>query len=101
MEKPIRALEREVVAMEKKNRTYTLLEDSDGEIDVPAEKETGRKKKSKEKGSKRKHIRQKKEESESSSEEEAPKKFVPHICSSKIIIRKMFFRWGKTQLRVV
>ena len=87
--------------MEKKNRTYTLLEDSDGEIDVPAEKETGRKKKSKEKGSKRKHIRQKKEESESSSEEEAPKKFVPHICSSKIIIRKMFFRWGKTQLRVV
>uniref|UniRef100_A0A8C5A108 RNA helicase n=1 Tax=Gadus morhua TaxID=8049 RepID=A0A8C5A108_GADMO len=74
VEKPIRALEREVVAMEKKNRTYTLLEDSDGEIDVPAEKETGRKKKSKEKGSKRKHIRQKKEESESSSEEEAPKK---------------------------
>ncbi|XP_056457807.1 pre-mRNA-splicing factor ATP-dependent RNA helicase DHX16 [Gadus chalcogrammus] len=74
VEKPIRALEREVVAMEAKNRTYTLLEDSDGEIDVPAEKETGRKKKSKEKGSKRKHIRQKKEESESSSEEEAPKK---------------------------
>ncbi|KAJ3597212.1 hypothetical protein NHX12_000741 [Muraenolepis orangiensis] len=59
--------------MEKKNRTYTLLEDSDGEIDTPVEKDTGKKKKSKDKGSKRKHIRQKKE-SESSSEDEAPKR---------------------------
>ena len=84
MEKPIRALERAVVAMEKKNRTYTLLEDSDGEIDVPTEMEIGRNKKSKKKESKRKHIRQKKEESASSSEEEAPKKFVSHICQNPI-----------------
>ena len=84
VEKPIRALERAVVAMEKKNRTYTLLEVSDGEIDVPTEKEIGRNKKSKKKESKRKHIRQKKEESASSSEEEAPKKFVSHICQNPI-----------------
>lgn len=76
VEKPIRAVEREILAMEKKNRTYTLLEDSDGELDVPVqkEKETGRKKRSKDKGSKRKHIRQK--QSESSSEDDAPHKFV-------------------------
>ncbi|KAF3839509.1 hypothetical protein F7725_018226 [Dissostichus mawsoni] len=72
VEKPARAMEREAIEMDKKNRTYTLLEDSDSDGEVVVEKQKG-KKKSKDKGNRRKHIRQKKE-SESSSEEEAPKR---------------------------
>jgi len=87
VEKPIRAVEREILAMEKKNLTYTLLEDSDGELDAPAQnEETGRKKRrDKDKGSKRKHIRQK--HSESSSEDDAPKKLVSHIILFFFLIR--------------
>ncbi|KAM3613919.1 uncharacterized protein V6R79_007063 [Siganus canaliculatus] len=70
VEKPSRAMEREAIEMDRKNRTYTLLEDSDSDGDTVREKEKGKKKsKDKDKGSKRKHIRQKKE-SESSSEDE-------------------------------
>ncbi|XP_070822733.1 pre-mRNA-splicing factor ATP-dependent RNA helicase DHX16 [Chaetodon trifascialis] len=74
VEKPSRAMEREAIEMDRKNRTYMLLEDSDSDGDVVREKQKGKKKsKDKDKGNKRKHIRQKKE-SESSSEEEAPKR---------------------------
>ncbi|XP_068179262.1 pre-mRNA-splicing factor ATP-dependent RNA helicase DHX16 [Antennarius striatus] len=72
VEKPSRAMEREAIEMDRKNRTYTLLEDSDSDGDAVREKPKG-KKKSKDRGTKRKHIRQKKE-SESSSEEEALKR---------------------------
>uniref|UniRef100_A0AAX7VLY5 RNA helicase n=1 Tax=Astatotilapia calliptera TaxID=8154 RepID=A0AAX7VLY5_ASTCA len=75
VEKPSRAVERQAIEMERKNRTYTLLEDSDdADEDAAREKQKGKKKsKDKERGNKRKHIRQKKG-SESSSEEEAPKR---------------------------
>ncbi|XP_076006672.1 pre-mRNA-splicing factor ATP-dependent RNA helicase DHX16 [Genypterus blacodes] len=70
VEKPARAMEREAIAMDKKNRTYTLLEDSDSDGDAGTEKPKGKKKsKDKERGKKRRNIRQKKE-SESSGEEE-------------------------------
>ncbi|XP_071386082.1 pre-mRNA-splicing factor ATP-dependent RNA helicase DHX16 [Centroberyx affinis] len=73
VEKPARAMEREAIEMDRKNRTYTLLEDSDSDGDAVKEKERGKKKsKDKDRGNRRKHIRQKKE-SESSSEEEPAK----------------------------
>ncbi|XP_041843981.1 pre-mRNA-splicing factor ATP-dependent RNA helicase DHX16 [Melanotaenia boesemani] len=72
VEKPSRAIERQAIEMERKNRTYTLLEDSDSGEEVVKEKQKGKKKsKDKDRGSKRKHIRQKKG-SESSSEDEEP-----------------------------
>lgn len=73
-EKPARAIERQVIEMERKNRTYTLLEDS--ESDGETVKERGKEKKSKDrdKGKKRKHLRQKREESPSSSEEDRKKR---------------------------
>ncbi|XP_072249637.1 pre-mRNA-splicing factor ATP-dependent RNA helicase DHX16 [Leuresthes tenuis] len=71
-EKPARALERQAIEMDRKNRTYTLLEDSDSGEEAVKEKQKG-KKKSKEKGNNRKHIRQKRG-SESSSEDEASKR---------------------------
>lgn len=71
VEKASRALEREAIEMDKKNRTYTLLEDSESEEDVDVEKHK-RKSKAKDKTTKRKHIRQKKD---SSSEDEAPKRY--------------------------
>uniref|UniRef100_A0A673A1D4 Pre-mRNA-splicing factor ATP-dependent RNA helicase DHX16 n=1 Tax=Sphaeramia orbicularis TaxID=375764 RepID=A0A673A1D4_9TELE len=71
VEKQARVIERQCIEMERKNRTYTLLEDSDSDGDTGRETQKGKKKsKDKDKGSKRKHIRQKKE-SESSSEEES------------------------------
>ncbi|XP_019130758.2 pre-mRNA-splicing factor ATP-dependent RNA helicase DHX16 [Larimichthys crocea] len=74
VEKPSRAMEREAIEMDRKNRTYTLLEDSDSDGDDVKEKQKGKKKsKDKDRGNKRKHIRQKKA-SESSSEDEAPKR---------------------------
>ncbi|XP_038566663.1 pre-mRNA-splicing factor ATP-dependent RNA helicase DHX16 [Micropterus salmoides] len=74
IEKPSRAIEREAIEMDRKNRTYTLLEDSDSDGDAVKEKQKGKKKsKDKDRGNKRKHIRQKKV-SESSSEEETPKR---------------------------
>uniref|UniRef100_A0A3B5A858 DEAH-box helicase 16 n=1 Tax=Stegastes partitus TaxID=144197 RepID=A0A3B5A858_9TELE len=74
VEKPSRAIERQAIEMERKNRTYTLLEDSDDDEDAVAEKQKGKKKsKDKDRGNKRKHLRQKKG-SESSSEDEAPKR---------------------------
>ncbi|XP_028985214.1 pre-mRNA-splicing factor ATP-dependent RNA helicase DHX16 [Betta splendens] len=69
-EKPSRAIERQAIEMDRKNRTYTLLEDSESDGDTVKEKQKG-KKTSRDRESKRKHIRQKKE-SESSSEDEAP-----------------------------
>ncbi|KAJ8290155.1 hypothetical protein GJAV_G00009360 [Gymnothorax javanicus] len=68
VEKPARTREREILEMEKKNRNYTLLEDSESEGEVAREK--SEKKKSKDRGKKRKHLRQKREESPSSGEEE-------------------------------
>uniref|UniRef100_A0A8D3BPW7 Pre-mRNA-splicing factor ATP-dependent RNA helicase DHX16 n=1 Tax=Scophthalmus maximus TaxID=52904 RepID=A0A8D3BPW7_SCOMX len=68
VEKASRAIEREAIEMDRKNRTYTLLEDSDSEGDAVTEKPKGNKK-SKDSGNKRKHIRRKKE-SESTSEDE-------------------------------
>uniref|UniRef100_A0A8C9Y2Z0 RNA helicase n=1 Tax=Sander lucioperca TaxID=283035 RepID=A0A8C9Y2Z0_SANLU len=74
VEKPARAMEREAIEMDRKNRTYTLLEDSDSDGDAVIEKQKGKKKsKDKDRGNRRKHIRQKKE-SESSSEDEASKR---------------------------
>ena len=72
VEKPARAIERRVIEMEKKNLTYTLLDDSESDGEPPPEKEQG--KKSKTKGNKRKHIRQKQEERDSSSEEDIQKR---------------------------
>lgn len=71
-EKPARAVERHAIEMDRKNRTYTLLEDSESDGDAVKEKEKG-KKKSKDKVNKRKHIRQK-QKSESSSEDEPTKR---------------------------
>uniref|UniRef100_A0A7N6FI87 Pre-mRNA-splicing factor ATP-dependent RNA helicase DHX16 n=1 Tax=Anabas testudineus TaxID=64144 RepID=A0A7N6FI87_ANATE len=74
VEKASRAIERQAIEMERKNRTYTLLEDSDSDGDLVKEKQKGKKKsKDKDRENKRKHIRQKKE-SESSSEDEIPKR---------------------------
>ncbi|KTF95383.1 hypothetical protein cypCar_00031313 [Cyprinus carpio] len=72
-EKPARAVERKVIEMERKNRTYTLLEDS--ESDGETARERGKEKKSKDhdKGKKRKHLRQKQDESPSSSEDDRKK----------------------------
>lgn len=71
IEKPSRAVEREAIEMERKNRLYTLLE-SDSDEDAVRDKMKGRKR-DKDREKKRKHIRQKKE-SESSSDDEAHKR---------------------------
>lgn len=73
VEKPSRAIERQVIEMEQKNRTYTLLEDSDS--DGEAARKEGKQKKggAKDVGKKRKHLRQKREESPLSSEDERKK----------------------------
>uniref|UniRef100_A0A674N3V6 RNA helicase n=1 Tax=Takifugu rubripes TaxID=31033 RepID=A0A674N3V6_TAKRU len=70
IEKPSRAVEREAIEMDRKNRLYTLLE-SDSDEDAVRDKQKERKR-DKDREKKRKHIRQKKE-SESSSDDEAPK----------------------------
>lgn len=72
VEKPSRALEREAIEMDRKNRTYTLL-DSDSDENSVREERGQKKSKDKDRGKKRKNIRQKKE-SESSSEDEASKR---------------------------
>ncbi|XP_067306450.1 pre-mRNA-splicing factor ATP-dependent RNA helicase DHX16 [Pseudorasbora parva] len=72
-EKPARAIERQVMEMERKNRTYTLLEDSESEGETAKERGKEKKSKDREKGKKRKNLRQKREESPSSSEEERKK----------------------------
>lgn len=69
VEKPSRAVEREAMEMERKNRLYTLV-DSDSDEDVGRD---SRKERKKDREKKRKHIRQK-QESESSSDNEAPKR---------------------------
>lgn len=69
IEKPSRALEREAIEMDRKNRLYTLVE-SDSDEDAGRDQKKERKK---DREKKRKHIRQKKE-SESSSDSEAPKR---------------------------
>ncbi|KAM4735831.1 pre-mRNA-splicing factor ATP-dependent RNA helicase DHX16 isoform 1-T3 [Anableps anableps] len=74
VEKPSKALERQAIEMDRKNRTYTLLEDSDSGEEAAREKPRGKKKsKDKERGNKRKNIRQKKA-SESSSDDETAKR---------------------------
>lgn len=74
VEKPARAVERQALELEKKNRTYTLLEDSDSGGEVVTQK--GEKKKDNDRGRKRKHLRKKREESPSSSDEEKTKRWV-------------------------
>lgn len=83
MEKPSRALERQVQDMERKNRTYTLLEDSDSD---GVTQERGKEKKGREKvkGKKRKHLRKKQEDSSSSSEEEKKRLVCLNQYSSSI-----------------
>ncbi|XP_046718613.1 pre-mRNA-splicing factor ATP-dependent RNA helicase DHX16-like [Silurus meridionalis] len=78
VEKPSRAIERQVIEMERKNRTYTLLEDSDSDAEVS--KDGGKDKKSREKdrGKKRKHLRQKRDESSLSSDDEKNSKSSSH-----------------------
>lgn len=61
--------------MDKKNRTYTLLEDSESDGDAVVEKHK-QKSKIKDKATKRKHIRQKKD---SSSEDESPKRYCTYL----------------------
>lgn len=78
IEKPSRAVEREAIEMERKNRLYTLLE-SDSDEDTVRDKKKERKR-DKDREKKRKHIRQKKE-SESSSDDEVPKRFLQMISS--------------------
>uniref|UniRef100_A0A1A8E764 Pre-mRNA-splicing factor ATP-dependent RNA helicase DHX16 n=1 Tax=Nothobranchius kadleci TaxID=1051664 RepID=A0A1A8E764_NOTKA len=70
VEKPSKAIERQAIEMERKNRTYTLLEDSDSDSDEVAarEKQKGKKKsQEKDRGNQKRNIRQKKD---SSSEDE-------------------------------
>uniref|UniRef100_UPI00398F3224 pre-mRNA-splicing factor ATP-dependent RNA helicase DHX16-like n=1 Tax=Pristiophorus japonicus TaxID=55135 RepID=UPI00398F3224 len=68
VEKASRAVEREALAMQQKNRTYTLLEDS--EESEPEEKPSRHKGKTK-----RRHIRKKKaSSSESDADEKTPTK---------------------------
>lgn len=66
--------------MDRKNRTYTLLEDSESDGDAGRTEEHRGKKKSKhkDKATKRKHIRQKKA-SDSSSEDEPPKRYFTYF----------------------
>ncbi|XP_008322252.1 pre-mRNA-splicing factor ATP-dependent RNA helicase DHX16 [Cynoglossus semilaevis] len=71
VEKESRVAERQAIEMDRKNRTYTLLEDSDSDQGDVREKQKV-KKKSKDKPNKRSHIRLKKE-SQSSSEDETTK----------------------------
>ncbi|MEQ2209609.1 hypothetical protein XENOCAPTIV_001469 [Xenoophorus captivus] len=73
VEKPSKAIEREAIEMERKNRTYTLLEDSDSGEEARDKQREKKKSKDKERGNKRKNIRQKKA-SESSSDDETPKR---------------------------
>lgn len=72
-EKPARAIERHVMEIERKNRTYTLLEDSESDGETAMEKGKEKKSKDRDKGKKRKNLRQKREESSSSSEEDKKK----------------------------
>ncbi|KAK7156706.1 hypothetical protein R3I94_006673 [Phoxinus phoxinus] len=72
-EKPARAIERHVMEIERKNRTYTLLEDSESDGETVEERGKEKKSKDRDKGKKRKNLRQKREESPSSSEEEKKK----------------------------
>ncbi|XP_077064089.1 pre-mRNA-splicing factor ATP-dependent RNA helicase DHX16 [Siphateles boraxobius] len=72
-EKPARAIERQVMEIERKNRTYTLLEDSESDGETAGEIGKEKKSKDRDKGKKRKNLRQKREESPSSSEEEKKK----------------------------
>lgn len=72
VEKESRVAERQAIEMDRKNRTYTLLEDSDSDQGDVREKQKV-KKKSKDKPNKRSHIRLKKE-SQSSSEDETTKR---------------------------
>ncbi|CAN9501670.1 unnamed protein product [Ophioblennius macclurei] len=71
VEKPSRALEREAIEMDRKNRTYTLLEDSEEEPEDVQQEGQKKKKSKKSKVNKRKNIRQKTDHP-SSSEDEAP-----------------------------
>lgn len=92
VEKASRALEREAIEMDRKNQTYTLLEDSESDEDAGMEKHK-RKTKIKDKAAKRKHIRQKKE---SSSEDESPKRYFTYFvgCSvacKVIVISSIYF----------
>uniref|UniRef100_A0A8C1WUM3 Pre-mRNA-splicing factor ATP-dependent RNA helicase DHX16 n=1 Tax=Cyprinus carpio TaxID=7962 RepID=A0A8C1WUM3_CYPCA len=59
--------------MERKNRTYTLLEDSESDGEMARERGKEKKSKDRDKGKKRKHLRQKRDESPSSSEEDSKK----------------------------
>uniref|UniRef100_A0A9J7YYR2 Pre-mRNA-splicing factor ATP-dependent RNA helicase DHX16 n=1 Tax=Cyprinus carpio carpio TaxID=630221 RepID=A0A9J7YYR2_CYPCA len=75
-EKPARAVERQVMEMERKNRTYTLLEDSESDGEMARERGKEKKSKDRDKGKKRKHLRQKRDESPSSSEEDSKKRLL-------------------------
>ncbi|KAM4696556.1 pre-mRNA-splicing factor ATP-dependent RNA helicase DHX16 [Rhinophrynus dorsalis] len=61
-ERPARAAEREAIAMQQKNKSYTLLEDSEDEEDQRENREEKRRKK--------KHLRKRKKEESSDSENE-------------------------------
>uniref|UniRef100_A0A4W5L2D2 RNA helicase n=1 Tax=Hucho hucho TaxID=62062 RepID=A0A4W5L2D2_9TELE len=63
VEKPARAIERHVMEIERKNRNYTLLSDSESDGEVVREREK-EKKKSKDRGDKRKHLRKREEKRE-------------------------------------
>uniref|UniRef100_A0A8C6THR9 RNA helicase n=1 Tax=Neogobius melanostomus TaxID=47308 RepID=A0A8C6THR9_9GOBI len=87
VEKPARALEREALEMQKKNQTYTLLDDSDSDgagaaREAQTKKGNRDRETERDRGGKRRHIRQKKD-SESSSEEEPQKKGVSDQKSMK------------------
>lgn len=70
VERPARAAEREALAMQQKNQSYTLLEDSDEEEEKVASKD--------EKKRKKKHLRKRKKEESSDSEgDRAQKEKVP------------------------
>ncbi|KAL4646823.1 putative pre-mRNA-splicing factor ATP-dependent RNA helicase DHX16 [Arapaima gigas] len=70
-QRPTRVMERQVLEMEKKNRTYTLLEDSDSGGEEVIER--SKVKRDKDRAKKRKHLRKKREESPSSSDDEKTK----------------------------
>ncbi|XP_030637765.1 pre-mRNA-splicing factor ATP-dependent RNA helicase DHX16 isoform X2 [Chanos chanos] len=86
--KPSRAVEQQVIEMERKNRTYTLLEDSESDDGATREKTREKKSKEKSRDRKRKHLRQKRDESPSSSEEEMKKSSRGAVEESKRAVKE-------------
>uniref|UniRef100_A0AAQ5XW66 RNA helicase n=1 Tax=Amphiprion ocellaris TaxID=80972 RepID=A0AAQ5XW66_AMPOC len=84
--------------LQLKNRTYTLLEDSEDDEDTVREKQKGKKKsKDKERGNKRKHLRQKKGSESSSEDERFEEKEESHKTSTTFYRKEEEEEWEKEE----